>query len=361
MSAVPEVLPGLTKSQIANVEVLINGQPLAPFAKAHLARVTVEKDTVLPSMFELILTASPQQASATAWIDDQQLFDVGREVRISMGYGDALENVITGEITGLEPAFIYNGLPTLTVRGYDRRHRLQRGRKTRSFVQQKDSAIAEQIAREAGLSVQAEDTRVTHPFVFQANQTDLGFLQERARLIHYEVVVKNRTLLFRPVGNDASSTITLSFMDHLLEFHPRLSTMGQISEIEVRSWNLQEKQAFVGRAGRGNEGSTMGGRESGAALQARAFGAAVEVMSRRPAFAQAEVDQRATASLNHRVLDLVAGEGTALGRTDLDAGQVIEISDIGVRFSGRYYTTSVKHQYTQHNYLTHFTVRRNAV
>ena len=57
------------------------------------------------------------------------------------GEGD-LTKLISGEITALEPEFVTSRIPLLRVRGYDRRHRLQRGRKTRTFLQQKDSDIA---------------------------------------------------------------------------------------------------------------------------------------------------------------------------------------------------------------------------
>jgi phage protein D len=42
-------------------------------------------------------------------------------------------------------------------------------------------------------------------------------------------------------------------------------------------------------------------------------------------------------------------------------GQVIELKDIGTRFSGSYYVTAVEHRYTKRNgYVTHFKARRNS-
>ena len=71
------------------------------------------------------------------------------------------------------------------------------------FVGLKDSDIASQIASEANLEVDAVDSKVTHDYVIQANQTDLEFLRERAGRIQYEVFVSDKTLHFRPVQNDA--------------------------------------------------------------------------------------------------------------------------------------------------------------
>src|SRR5512134_2816259 len=178
---------------VPHFAVLINGVPLPVEAVGYVAGVTVDESVELPSMFTLAMTSSDAQHQAVPWIDDAQLFAIGHVVEIKLGYVDDLETLLIGEITALEPEFVFNRLPRLTVRGYDRRHRLQRGRKTRTFVQKTDSDIAIQIAHEVGLTPQAVDSRVIHSYILQANQTDMDFLQERARRIQYEVVVTDRT------------------------------------------------------------------------------------------------------------------------------------------------------------------------
>ncbi|XHX78791.1 MAG: phage late control D family protein [Stenomitos frigidus ULC029] len=342
-----------------NFAVKINGTALPDNLNTQVMSVTVDDDTDLPSMFTLGMASSVQQTSSNQLID-QTLFAIGNVVEVKLGYGDRLMRLISGEITGLEPEFTYNGLPSLTVRGYDRRHRLQRGRKTRTFVQQKDSDIAAQIAREAGLSAQIQDSQVTHPYTLQANQTDLEFLQTRSRQIRYEVVVDDRTLIFRSVANAESEVLTLTFEDDLLEFYPRLSSMGQVNEVSVRSWNPKDKKEIIGQARRGDEVSTMGGQKSGAAIAEAAFSTAVARLGDRPVRTQAEADQLAKAHFNQDVLALIKGEGVCKGHPQLRAGKVIKIDGIGQRFSGNYYVTAASHRYSTRGYDTHFTVQRNS-
>ena len=345
---------------VPNFETIINGSPLPVEAKLHVISLTVDHDVDLPGMFTLELTDSDSQKEETTWINDEELFAVGNVVEVKLGYANDLETLIIGEITGIEPEFAFDRLPRLTVRGYDRRHRLQRGRKTQTFVQQKDSDIAAKIARDAGLTAQVEDSQVVHDYILQAEQTDIEFLQERAKRIHYEVVVEDKTLFFRPVANGSSEILTLSFDDDLMEFYPRLSSMGQVSELTVRGWNPKQKQEIVGQARVGDEVSTMGGQNSGAALVEDAFGTAVARVSDRPMLTQAEADRFAKARFNSLSLTLITGEGLCWGRTDLRPGKVIKIDGIGRRFSGQYYVTATVHRYhTQSGYRTHFTVRRN--
>jgi phage protein D len=253
-----------------------------------------------------------------------------------------------------------DSLPSLTVRGYDRRHRLQRGCKTRSFVKQKDSEIAAKIAQEAGLSIQVKDSKVVHDYVLQSNQTDMEFLQERARRIQYEVTVQDKTLRFQPVANAGSAIFTLTLEDDLVEFYPRLSSVGQISEFNVQGWDPKKKEKILGKAQQNAVKPAMGGTKSGAALVASAFGSAVGVVIASPIVTQAEADQVAGAVLNASSLNLITGEGRCIGRPDLRAGQVIKIDGLGKRFSGQYYITSVTHRIGESGYTTNFSVRRNA-
>jgi len=189
----------------------------------------------------------------------------------------------------------------------------------------------------------------------------LALLQERARLIQYQVAVDDKKLIFQPVPSDKSEVLTMTLKEHLLEFYPRLTAVGQVGEVNVRGWNPKEKKEFVGKAKQGDEKSAMGGKSSGAKLADAAFGAAVALVSSQPVLAQAEADQIAKALFNETALELITGEGVCLGRTDLRAGKVIKIDEIGKRFSGQYYITSAAHSYQAGGgYMTYFTVRRSA-
>jgi phage protein D len=346
---------------VAAFGVVINGSPLAGPAAAHVVSVTIDEDLGLPGMFAVELVGSEDQGQEIPWIDDTNLFSVGNVVELKLGYGDQTETLMVGEITGLEPEFGASRLPNLLVRGFDRLHRLQRGRKTRTFTQQKDSDLASQIANEAGLTPDVQDSGVTHEYIVQANQTDLEFLRSRATRINYEVAVDDKTLLFKPARNAESALFTLKPDDGLLEFHPRLTSLGQANEVSVRGWSVKDKDKVVGQSRTGDEVSTMGGQETGPANAESAFGSAVQTLSAWPVTSQAEADQIAKARLNDLALSYITGEGSCWGRTDVRGGVVIDIQGVGKRFSGSYYVTGVSHRYTsRRGYLTHFAVRRNA-
>jgi phage protein D len=340
--------------------VRVNGASLPNEAVADLIRLSVLDDVDAPGMFAITIVAWDTTQMKAKWIDDK-LFQEGNPVEIDFGYRDQTAISISGEITGLEPDFPEAQPPTLTIRGYDRRHRLMRSRHTRSFTNCKDSDIASQLASEANLRPSVEDSGVTLPYVLQHNQTDLEFLATRARRINFEVVVSGRDLHFRPRKVDDSATLTLHREVELLEFRPRLTTLGQVPQLEVRGWDPTKKQEIVGRAGVGDEPKLMEGSSSGPSVARRAFDTPKSSRVTSPVQSQDEADAMAKRGFAEMALGYIRADGICIGEPSMRAGTVVKVEGIGDRFSGSYYVLSVEHSFRpKKGFRTYFSARRNA-
>lgn len=345
---------------VPDFHMRVKGNDLSAKAIADISAISVYESLAMPGMFVLRLINWDEGKLQMTWSDDA-LFSEGNEVEIRLGYVDQLKTVLLGEITGLEPEFCAGEIPMLIVRGYDRRQRLMRGQKVRSFVNMKDSEIAQKIAGEAGLSADVQDSKVMLEYVLQHNQTDLEFIQERAWRIGYEVFVDNKTLVFSPRQLSQKEILTLSPDENLLEFHPRLTTLSQVEKMEVRSWNSKEKRIIVGRAAIGMESAKLGGSTSGPEISKRIFGQSSSTIVDWPVSSQAEADGIALGSFNEMALSYISGDGVCVGQADLRAGTVVRVDGMGKRFSGLYYVTSVTHSYDPiQGYHSAFTYRRNA-
>ena len=340
--------------------VKINGQALPTDAMADMIALCVLDDVDAASMFTLTLSGWDAAQMKPKWIDDP-LFREGNAVEIGIGYRDDTPPLATGEITGIEPEFLLGKGPTLTLRGLDRRHRLMRARRTRTFTNCKDSDIASRLASEAGLKPDTQDSQLTLDYVFQHNQTDLEFLLTRAHRIGWELVVQDRTLIFRPRKAGESEVLTLHREVELLEFRPRLSTLGQVPELEVRGWNPRDKKEIVARAAVGDESKLMNGKDSGPAVVRRAFSTAASARVTQPVQDQAEADQLAQRGFVEMALHHIHAQGLCIGEPRLKAGAVVKIEGLGDRFSGLYYITSTEHRFGKRNgFRTAFSARRNA-
>src|SRR5690349_16676455 len=141
--------------QVPQLAVKVNGSDLTASIMNTMYEAEVETTLDLPSMFTLRF-----YDDETLTLTDGTALAVGATVQIDLVDVEAtVETFVTvmkGEITAMEPEFTEDMQLLLTVRGYDKGHRLNRGAKTRVFVNSKDSDIVQKIASEAGLSPQID-------------------------------------------------------------------------------------------------------------------------------------------------------------------------------------------------------------
>ena len=185
-------------------KILIDGQPLEARIESRVLFIKAESNLEILDMFEIRFYDFDLELVNS---DD---LAIGKSVEVKLGYQESqLITVADCEIVSLEPEYPPGGAAYLTVRGYDKSFRLSREKKSRSFVEMKDSDIANQIAREMGLTPNVDATTEVHPYVFQRNPTNLEFLLERAQRIMYEMYIDGNDLYFRRPQSDQSQNQTV--------------------------------------------------------------------------------------------------------------------------------------------------------
>jgi phage protein D len=340
-------------------KVLINGVEIPPDIRVDVLETLVAQNVEGGDMFDLTVNTLDSDALRLKWIDASE-FAPGNAVEIQVGYRGSLTSLLVGEITALAVKYDAQQAAVLHVQGFDRLHRLRRGRKTRAFNGVKDSQVAETIANELGLTPQVQDTSIVHPYLLQNNLSDIDFLLMRARRIRYEVLITGQKLVFREAANNQGQTLSLEYQKDLKWFHPRLSTASLASELTVRGWNPATKEAILGVGRAGDETSKMGGQKVGPAIVDASFGKTSEAVVEIPIASQAEADQMAKAMFNDMALGLICGEGEAVGNTSLKAGITISLLGLGDRFNGVYYVRQAEHRIgPKVGYVTKFNVVRN--
>lgn len=352
--------------------VQINGTSLKADVSKNIQQVSIVSQPDTMDSFSLTL-ANEYPVLRWTHTGDADLFQQGSAVKVYMGYVDDLQEMIDGQITKISPSFPDSGMPTLTVEGNTRMHWLHASKTTRTFQKMTDTQIVQQIAQEAGLDTQADDTKVQYDYVMQANQTDLEFIRDRAKRIHFEVLVKGMTLIFRKANEIGTKIYTLvwghtqaafsagSNILPLKNFSTSMNTLQPPTEVEVRGYDIKNKKEFVGKAATGEEDTRMSGNMTGSEARAGAFHKPRKfVRVNVPVASQAEADQQAKAILNNLAMEFLTGSGSTIGVPDLRSGSVVELEGLG-RFSGQYYIDTATHRIGASGYQTDFTVKRNAI
>ncbi len=335
---------------VSSYTIKANGQGLDQPTLDRIHTITIEQNLHLPDAFSITFD------DVGIMLTDQNILPIGAEVEIAMGYGEAPRKVFNGEVTAHAVDFAHGAQAFFIVRGYDRAHRLQRGRQSRSFLNMTDSDIATKIAREAGLRPAVDSTSQVYAYILQNNQTNWEFLRERASRIGYEVYVEENTLHFSKPKVDDAPALSAQLWADALRTHIEMTSAGQVNDVTVRGWDVPKQQAITGRATKGAT-TARGGRQKSGSELATPFGSASMVVTRYPVQSQAEADTFAQALIDDLAGNAVHLDAELLGKPDLRPGQVVSLDALGDRFSGQYYVTSATHYYgANHEYNTLCTV-----
>lgn len=343
---------------VPSFRISINGSDLSSDLFAAFESLTFEDEINLPSLFRLRFSIVDFENSSWRGID-LDLFKPGDAVDVFMGM-DSSEKMMSGEITSLDVTF--GEYSVIEVRGYDIMHRLRFGKQRRSFTEMKDSDIASSIVQEAGISDHSEeDTGTVLPYIFQNNQSNYEFLLGRIKRIGYEMFVIDDTFTYRKSQEGMSPELTLVYGVDIDSFSVQLTTLTQGSEVEVRGWDMKNKEEISSTVASGSETTTMKGKESGYKLSEDAFGSSAVAMVDKMIVDSTDADNIAKAGYNTMLKEFITGDGRCIGNPFIRAGKTIEIDGIGERFSGVYYVVSTVHTIDNSGYTTTFKVRRTGI
>lgn len=343
-----------TPQRLTQFPVKIDRQNAPQEFMDALVEIVVDSSLHLPDMFTILLRDSELQ-----WVDDFRL-DIGKEVEIRARTGEEQGGqegtLIQGEITALEPNFSGEGRTTLLVRGYDKSHRLHRGKQTRTFLQVSDSDLASRIAREVNLTADVDTTNITYDYVLQNNQTNMEFLLARAERIGYQVYAAEGSLYFKAGDYSQRGGPELSLGETLRTFRPCWKATHQADQMTVKGWDPKGKEAITGQATPNRSLNQGGMMQTGGDTANRAFGSAEAVVVNQPVFTTDEANALATGLSNDISREFVEAEGVCAGDPRVKAGWKVTIEGVGRRFSGEYFVTSATHVYNESGYETTFSI-----
>lgn len=339
----------MTEPRIANFFLKFDGADAPPDLIRAIEEVSVESSLHLPDV--LTLTVYDPRL---AWADGGT-FELGKAVVASFDGPRGSETVFDGEIVEVELA-MDDGAYRLLVRAFDRLHRLARGTKNRAFLEVSDDDVARKLAGECGLSLQGSGGGEVWPYLLQAGESALTFLQRRAAAAGRLLFVDGTKVHFKePASADAGAPISLNAAEDLLRFRARASTLEQVDKVVVRGWDVQKKEAVSGEA------TSVGlkpqvGQASGTTSKWFSMAAGLERHDVTLGTA-ASAEKAAGGRLLSHASRFVEAEAEAIGNPKLLAGVAVTIAGVGTRFGGTYYVTAATHRYRpEESYRVEFSI-----
>jgi hypothetical protein len=368
--------------------IRLNGQQLPMAMKAAISSVTYE-DGLKGADHVDVTFANP----ALQFLD-HPLLTVDTPFSFSMGYApDPLEEVFVGEITGVEPTFPAGGMPTLRVTAHDFLNRLTHGTKDRAFrlsipsignINLPDPLVASIVTATNLLIPEADpvggalailmtlatflkfpptDTNVRA----QEKETDFDFLTKIATENGFEMFIdhtaspKGRVLKFQFLISEFTPSLSLKWGASLMEFTPRLTTVGDVFGVTVRVWVEALQTEFVIAASWDYDRASLNLTiypslvgEIEDVLGEDAKGKTLSIESTSYVTAPRAILTELLPRLNNRL----TGSGSCIGDPRVKASRVIRLDGLGDQFSGLYRITSATHTFDAGGYRTSFQVRK---
>jgi hypothetical protein len=314
--------------------------------------------------------------------------------KLAIGYAPfVLDEVFVGEITGVNVSFPNTGVPTVTVVAHDFLQRLTTGTKDRAFALSlpcigkfplPDPLIAGLVSFTNLLIPSIDPAGAALSFLtlliayaldpleakrgirIQQGQSDFDFLSQLAKDNGWEMYIdhtaapRGRVLRFQFLLQDYKPSVNLTWGQSLIDFTPKISTVGQVAGISTRIWIPSIKMEFVivlgwdfDRAafdltifpGLGSLEDLLGSGKSQGILKIDAIG---------PATAPKVLLSELLPRLNNRV----TASASTIGNTNIKASKVINIGGIPGQFGGKYRVTTATHTIDSSGYRTQFEMRK---
>lgn len=361
-------MPTTTPPYLSEPLLKIDGSDAPPELKKDILKIIVEESLHLPAMFTLVLhnnyIPASQGEENKPWRHRKYL-QIGKKVEI--GFGNSVTRdpnfdepekgyLIKGEITALDVNFSNRSESHLIIRGYDISHRLHRGRHNRSFQNMTDDDIVNKIAKEVGLKAECDSTGQPRDYVFQENQTNMEFLRELAARHGFELFVQDDQLHFRKP--ESRQQLELKWLRDINSFNVRVSSAQQVSTVEVRGWDYENKRSIVETASAEKViTDTENHKGSQTAGKFKIPSPKMTVVD-HPVFSAAEAKRMAQSLCDELGGEFIYADAKAdgNGNPQIRPGRVVKLEDMG-NYSGKYYITETRHLYHEKVYSTDFNVR----
>lgn len=306
----------------------------------------------------------------------EDTFDVSNSLSLALGYvGGPLEEVFKGEVTGLNASFPNGGMPSMTLVAHDHLHRLAQGTAARGFGLLPDFLVAAILSAENLLipaidpTIVAASTAMTAINVIfggagrkQKGQSDLKFLAEIAATYDADFWVDGDVLYLSRFLKEHSPRLTLTWGRSLLDFTPRVTTVGQVAGVSMKFVLREIPLDFLVTVFWDFDLERLGVTvvPGIAAKGAKSKGSAFTIID-QPISSPADIATSALViyrELRNRLNKRLTGSGSAIGDPRIRAGAVIRLDGLGPDFSGDYRVTSATHTVDGGGYRTNFDVHK---
>lgn len=273
----------------------------------------------------------------------------GATVKIEAGYNGENEDVFQGIVIRQSVKLNNNKSSFLWVECRHKAVMMTKVRKSKIFLEQKDSDIFGTIAGPHQVTLENDDTTVEYPEMVQFNCSDWDFLISRAEANGFLVWGEGEKLMVKKPSLSGEGVMELKFGVNLLEFDAELDGRWQFESVKAYGWDpsthepLESESSFSDTLGQGNASSGDLAGKTGDKACTITHGGAIN---------DSELRVWADAQQLKFALSRIRGRAKCKGASTLKPGKLVTLAGMGDRFNGKAFLSGVRHEINQGNWHT---------
>ena len=329
--------PSINNDGVLNVSVSSNGEPLPDL---ELLSITVRREFNRIPWAEIVIRDG-DMPNGTLPISDAATFAPGATVSVSAGFGDEKSHLFSGVVVRHGIRIDGNNESRLIIQCRDLAMKMTIGRSNANFVDSTDGDVMSTLIGAHGLSANVGATTGTYGELVQFYSSDWDFLLARAEFNGMLVDVEDGTVNVLAPEANGSPAFGVTWGLDLYEFDADIDARLQYESVRATAWDPATQAIVQGEAAK-PQAFNQQGNLTGSTL-AKVVGLPVWQMQTATTQDPQMLGGWAKAVQMRAALARIRGHlrcnGTALAKP----GVLVNVANVGKRFSGAVYATAVEH------------------
>jgi Rhs element Vgr protein len=341
------VIPAEGETSVVTSTLLSDGNEL-PGTYEVLSILTVKEINRIP--WAKIVFRDGDAAAEDFELSNTDDLMPGKEIEIRAGYASQEKTIFKGIIIkhGIR---IWEGRGSvLIVECRDASVKMTVGRKNKYFLDVTDSDVIEELVQNNGLPTGTiESTSATHKELVQYHTTDWDFMLSRADVNSMLVVVDDGAVTVRKPDFSSDTALAVVHGDTVYELEAEMDARHQFKQVKSLSWDYK-KQEIITKEGASPDANPQGNVTESTLADVLGLDELTLVHTGR--IEDQELQDWADARVVKDQLAKVLGRVKIRGYPDVKPGECITIDGVGERFTGKAFTTGVRHELIEGKWYT---------
>ncbi len=330
-------------SDLVTFKILIEGTELS--AVHQVKNISVEKE-INRIPFAQVVFLDGEAASQNFNLSNEDLLVPGKDIEIKAGYHNDEETIFKGIIIKHSIKIRENN-SVLIVECRDEAVKMTIGRKSNFYYESKDSDIIEEIIGKYSLENEIESTSFINKEMVQYRASDWDFIMTRAQLNGQICTVDDGKIKISKPDLSQAEIETVAFGSTLLDFDAEMDARNQFNSITAYGWNPSEQEIIDAEAN--DPGISLNGNISVSDL-AEVINLENLELKHGGNYNSTQLQNWSDAKNLFQQLSKTRGRVKFQGIPTVKPGTMLKLEGVGVRFNGKIFISSVRHEIVNGNW-----------